>query len=427
MRTIYASTMSRDALAYRQSRGLIQRDEQMALLVQRVSGEFFGTLYFPHAAGVGYSFNPFVWDPDIDPQEGLLRLVFGLGTRAVDRHDDDYTRIVAVNAPLKRPEATFDDLHRYSQRVVDVLDLAANRHAHISFDTAARTAVNIPLSRFATFDYEMDRRAREMRLDHVFPWVLTFDELLTETGFLDEMRAILHTLAGAYAHPVDIEFTVNFLTKDDFRINLLQCRPFQVKEGIEPVTLPENPDPARVVMATAGPIIGEAVTKRIDRIVYIVPARYSVLNESERYTVARHIGEIMNAPGAPPVTMLVGPGRWGTKMAAMGVPVSFAEIRNVSVICEVVTMHAGLTPDISLGTHFFNDLVELGIVYIGLYPERPGYRLNEEWLLSRPNLRPGLIKAHGAPAEAVHICDAAPGEIIIHADVVAQRSLCVIS
>jgi len=58
VRTIYASTMSAKALTYRAQRGLLDRDEQMALLVQRVSGRTYGDLFFPQIAGVAFSFNP---------------------------------------------------------------------------------------------------------------------------------------------------------------------------------------------------------------------------------------------------------------------------------------------------------------------------------------------------------------------------------
>ena len=57
VRTVYASTMSPAALEYRRVRGLLKKDEQMALLIQRVSGSRWKQYYFPMAAGVGYSFN----------------------------------------------------------------------------------------------------------------------------------------------------------------------------------------------------------------------------------------------------------------------------------------------------------------------------------------------------------------------------------
>jgi Phosphoenolpyruvate synthase/pyruvate phosphate dikinase len=51
VKTVYASTMSDDALTYRWQRGMAGSDEQMALLVQRVSGSHHGYYFFPDLAG----------------------------------------------------------------------------------------------------------------------------------------------------------------------------------------------------------------------------------------------------------------------------------------------------------------------------------------------------------------------------------------
>ncbi|MFW5958296.1 MAG: PEP/pyruvate-binding domain-containing protein, partial [Desulfosalsimonas sp.] len=76
VRRIFASTMSEDALEYRRQRGLDRMDEQMALLVQRVSGSYDQSWFYPELAGVGLSHNPFVWKKGMDPGAGMVRLVF---------------------------------------------------------------------------------------------------------------------------------------------------------------------------------------------------------------------------------------------------------------------------------------------------------------------------------------------------------------
>jgi hypothetical protein len=107
-------------------------------------------------------------------------------------------------------------------------------------------------------------------------------------------------------------------------------------------------------------------------VVYIVPSVYGDLPLRDRYAVARLIGRIMHADGprASKTIMLIGPGRWGTTTPSLGVPVSFAEIDTVSALCEIVAMRDDLIPDVSLGTHFFNELVELDILYLALFPTR---------------------------------------------------------
>jgi hypothetical protein len=123
---IYASVYNPDALLYRRARGLQDYDERMALLIQVVQGERFGRYFLPDAAGVGFSRNVYRWSSQIGRDEGFLRLVWGLGTRAVDRVGNDYTRLVALSHPLLHPESSPEDIQRYSQRFVDLIDLEEN-------------------------------------------------------------------------------------------------------------------------------------------------------------------------------------------------------------------------------------------------------------------------------------------------------------
>ncbi|MFC1972020.1 PEP/pyruvate-binding domain-containing protein [Chloroflexota bacterium] len=99
VKLVYASTLNPDALSYRHRRGLIEGDEQMAILVQRVSGLPYKQYFFPSLAGVAFSRNLYAWTNRIDPKRGMIRLVFGLGTRAVNRVSGDYPRMIAVSHP----------------------------------------------------------------------------------------------------------------------------------------------------------------------------------------------------------------------------------------------------------------------------------------------------------------------------------------
>jgi pyruvate, water dikinase len=425
VRTVYASSMSRDVLTYRAHRGLWTRYEEMALLVQRVSGSVYGRFYLPQLAGVGYSFNPFAWNRAIDPTAGVLRLVFGLGTRAVDRQDDDYTRIVALNAPDKRPEVNPDEVHRFSQHIVDAIDLEDNKRISVRFETLAQATPGMPIELFAERDLAMERRAEKMGMENVFSFMLTFKNIFAGTRLVKDMREMLHILARAYEHPVDIEFTVNFIDGDRYRINLLQCRPFQAKVDAEVTKLPEDIEEEDVILRTAGPILGEAVARKIDRIIYIEPAKYSALATADRYSLARLIGNITNDSPRGTNTMLIGPGRWGSTMPEMGVPVSFNDIRNVSVLCELAAMHEKLSPDISVGTHFFNDLVEMEIVYLGVYPDREGYRLREDLILAEPDALPARVRRGNRAAAALHVVDfgGKGAGVFIHTNPMEQQGL----
>jgi pyruvate,water dikinase len=127
---------------------------------------------------------------------GMVRLVMGLGTRAVDRSDDDYTRVVSLSDPERRPESNFDSVRQYAQKRIDVLDLEANQLSTRQFADVARQSPDLPLKMVAAVDDELEQRARERGMQDVFPWVLTFEELLRNTPFVRDMRDALDHLAA---------------------------------------------------------------------------------------------------------------------------------------------------------------------------------------------------------------------------------------
>ena len=400
VRHVYASTMSEKALRYRMSRGLLDRDEQMGLLVMRVSGARYGDKFFPQIAGVGFSFNPYVWHKEISPRAGVVRLVFGLGTRAVERADDDHTRLVALGAPSRRPESTFDEVSEYSQRRVDYLDLAANCFESGHFLDLAKETPGLPLEIVASRDHAMMPGQGNRN------YALTFDGLLSSTPFVQDMRDILKTLEQAYGTPVDIEFTANFLGGQEYRIHLLQCRPLQV-QGVERMALPavEVGDADRIVEAR-GAIIGPSRLVAVDRLIYIVPTLYGRLPLSRRYEVARLLGRINRALGVDNETiMLLGPGRWGTSSPDLGIPVHFSEISRIAILCEIVTMRENLIPDVSLGTHFLNELVEMNILYMAIFPDQQGNCLNEQFFLDAPNRLCELVPGATRWQEMIRVID----------------------
>ncbi|MCL4488962.1 MAG: PEP/pyruvate-binding domain-containing protein [Chloroflexi bacterium] len=428
VRQIYASAMGRDALLYRAQRGLLYRDEQMALLVQRVSGAVHGRFFFPHVAGVGLSYNPFVWSEQINPQAGVLRLVFGLGTRAVRRSDDDYTRIVALNAPLRRPETTSSEVRGYAQWRVDVLDLEKKEQGSRSLEEIVCSCGEECVEMVAGCDPELVRRSRETGRP-IFPWVLTFHRLLSETSFVADMRGLLETLARAYEYPVDVEFTANFLPDGSYRINLVQCRPFQVKGGGHVIAQPQAAGDGDLVLKTKGPVIGSSVVTTVGRLIYVVPSVYGSLPLRDRYSIARLIGRLTRLGEQPEgALLLIGPGRWGTAEPALGVPVSFAEISRVNALCEIIEMREGLVPDVSLGTHFFNDLVEMQVLYLALIPGKDGNSVNADFFARASNQLPRLIPEAASWAKAVCVIDPAgiPGGRVLrlYADALRQSAAC---
>ncbi len=410
LKTVYASTMSEDALAYRMQRGLVARDEQMALLVQRVSGSHHSQYFFPDLAGVAMSFNPYVWREDMNAEAGMMRLVLGLGTRAVDRVDDDYPRVFAMDRPNLRPDASLEGLRVFSQHQVDVLDSQTNEWGNIALNKIPELKPGmLNWNLMAIRDHETSRRMREMGLNSE-EWLLSFDGLINHTPFIERMKVMMQQLQEAYKYPVDTEFACNFVSDTEMRINLLQCRPLQTliqQEGREAECGRISGD---LLFASRGRFMGYGVTGYPEKIVLVDPFEYIALSQQGKYQVARLIGNInrLFKDGKFGPFALIGPGRWGTSIPSLGVPVSFSEICNCSVLVEVAVKEKGFMPELSFGTHFFQDLVETGIFYTALFPGEDGVMYYPELLHKEENILDQLIPNYARYSNVIKVIDLSP-------------------
>ena len=389
VKTVYASTMNEDALAYRMNRGLARKDEQMAILIQRVSGDYYEDDFYPHIAGVGNSSNLYVWDENIDMKAGMLRLVYGLGTRAVDRTEGDYVRIVSLDDPTRTPLVDYEDKVKFSQHYTDVLSLTENVLTTKPLNQVLAKDIKVKRELFAGIDYQTLDRLRELgRSTSAMPYILDFNHLLKNTTFPVLMKKLLALLQEKYDYPVDIEFTANFLPDGSYKINLLQCRPLQTKGLGKSVTMPEVSDAGDCLLYFKGNFMGGNIHLPIDYIVYIPAHTYLKLTEQDKYSVARQIGRI-NAALKGKNVMLIGPGRWGTTTPSLGVPVHFTELCNMAVICEVASKEDGFEPELSYGSHFFQDLVESDIFYVAVFDGRKDVCFRPELIVNKPNLLEG--------------------------------------
>ena len=426
IRQIFASAMSEDALSYRKQRGLDHLDEQMALLIQRVSGSYHQHFYYPELAGVGVSYNTFVWDKGMDPQAGMLRLVLGLGTRAVDRVEGDYPRIVALDSPLKRPHAGFEDTRKFSQRDVDLLNVIDNSLQTVNLATLLRENPDLPIQRYGVRDEETMQRLAERGRKGEEYWLLTFDRLLADGDFTPMMQRLLKTLEKAYDYPVDAEFTVNFTPQGTPKINVVQCRPLQTKGQELKVEIPESVPPERIFIQSEGNFMGGNLSQKITRVISVDAEEYSRLALTDKYDVARLIGRlnkrISDRYESP--TLLLGPGRWGTSTPALGVPVKFSEINNFAVLGEVAFSSGGLMPELSFGSHFFQDLVETDIFYLAIFPENKTCTFDRAWLDAQPNSLEALMPASSKYRRVVRVCQLPGDGLHLLADVVSQKLLC---
>ena len=386
VKLVYASTLNPDALSYRRKRNLIDKDEQMAILVQRVSGSTYKHYFFPSIAGVAHSRNLFVWTDRIDEKQGLVRMVFGLGTRAVNRVGGDYPRMFAVSHPALRPDFGRQVL-KYSQRRVDLIDLAQNRFATEPASELLSGRDYPQLSYFASVwrDDQLTDAWTPWATGDGDPMVLTFNNLIERTDFVAMIRDILATLEKAYGHPVDIEFTASVDGEGKVRINLVQCRPLFMPGSGAVARRGGRIPKGRVLFRSSGAIRGGSVSK-IRYILYVDPAAYQRAPVAVKRSLPQVIGRINRlAHMAGERLMMIGPGRWGSSSIDLGIGVGYAQINHAQVLVEMAREAAGMAPDFSYGTHFFQDLVEDEIFYLAVNPDDPASEFNETFFSNAPN------------------------------------------
>ena len=413
---VYASTMSDDALVYRKQRGLDQREEPMALLIQRVNGRFHGRYYLPDAAGVGVSRNTFAWDTNMNPAAGMVRLVMGLGTRAVDRIEDDHACVMALDYPSRQPFRNQDESYRFSQHLLDVLDLWEGQLATRPLSQLTLEVSDLPLEHLGEVDQPASRRAEELDLPAPV-WRLTFKPLVRNGQFVARLSSLLKTLEAGYQHPVDVEFTLHLDDIGEPTFNLVQCRPLATIGETTAAEIPAEIPDHKLLFRTRGHFMGGNINLCVQRVIRVDAAVYSRLTVSQRYEVARLIGEQVRT--GDDKTMLIGPGRWGTSSPELGVPVRFADIARVSVLVEVAEMDGDMVPDLSYGSHFFQDLVETGIAYVALFPNGRNCTYQLERL---PGINTHVRDA--SPERAIQIFDLRADPLQLTADVVSQNLAC---
>jgi len=411
IKMVYSSVLRPDALLYRIKHKLIYTDEQMAILVMRVEGRRVEDKLMPMIAGVGFSRNFHPWSPRINTNQGLLRIVFGMGTRAVDRVGNDYPRMIALSHPRLRPVLYESEIRHYSQHSVDVVDLPSNQFKTLDLIEVLE-GEDLPVYQyiFSVFDEGIISEAVSfMHLKGTKNRIITFNSLINRTSFTSIMDKILRKLEEGYAIPVDIEFVADLDQGGKVKLNLLQCRPLSEVRDQENIVLPEQIDPGDVIFQTDS-CVNTAEVDAVGYLVYVDTDGYHELPERDKYQVGRAIGQINSLmDDADERYILVGPGRWGSSNIDLGVNVSYADIDHAAAIVEVAKNSEGYVPEVSYGTHFFQDLVEDRIYYLAVYPGLDRNVLNEDFLGTAPNLLETMAPEHQKLAAIIRVIRADGG------------------
>ncbi len=402
---VYASMFGPDPIQYRAERELLDFPEEMGIMIQEVVGSRVGDYLLPAFGGVAFGNNEFRWSPRIRRKDGLCRLVPGLGTRAVDRLSNDYPILVAPGQPGLRVNAAVDEVVRYAPRYADVINLRTNSIETVEVAHLLKVAGrSYPRFRqvFSIIREGVILPPNAMTDPDAEQMVVSFDGLLRDTSFVAQIRTLLHVLEGHYGMAVDIEFAAD---GQDFY--LLQCRAQSSLQDRTSVTLPREVSPEQIVF-TANRYVSDGYVAEITQVVYVVPEQYDRINDMSRLkAVGQAVGRL-NGILPKRKFVLIGPGRWGSRGdIKLGVSVTYSDINETAALIEVAFKKGNYLPDLSFGTHFFQDLVEASILYLPLYPDDPDVRFNEEWLLTSRNALVDFLPEAESLADVVRVIDVA--------------------
>lgn len=424
VKTVYASTMSKSVLDYRLRRGLEGRDEQMALLVQRVSGSRYEGFFMPCAAGVGYSYSPYRFLKSIDPNAGMLRLVMGLGTGAVDREKGSYPRLVSLDKPRLTVVSNSVEKHQYSQRRIDLIDTTKGTVESFELEQVEKELPGFVKRVLLEHDFDTERMFRErgQRRDILF---ISCEGLVKNEGLMSSMKEILALIQEEYQYPVDIEYTINVSEDGDYVINLLQCRPLQVAHDMENVEIPEKICEENVLMDCRHASMGLSEVIQLDYIVMVDAVAYYQMDYYAKPAVAKAIGAVnwyFRDKGKH--MMLMVPGRIGTSSPELGVPTSFADISEFDVICEVAERRAGYMPELSYGSHIFQDLVEAEILYCAVFDNEKTAAFHPELLKNMENKLTDFYPEGENLKEIIGVYSMEDTNCTIYHDMKGERMVC---
>ncbi len=416
IKEVYASAFSPNAVGYRNLKGFGKTPEKMAILIQVVDGQTYNNFYFPTASGIAFSQNPYCWTERLDPRDGFLRLVWGLGTQAVQSTEGDYPRLIGLTNPRLRPENTTHDLFYYSQHHVDVINIENGKFETLpvkqllkdtypALDYVASIADNDTLCKITSKPRLKDQL------------VISFDQVIENTALTDLIKQCLKILAEKIGTVINIEFSANLNSEKELKIGLLQCR--QLAWETPKDKSHKAPDPEKTILRTNRFLYSGEKTG-IEYVVFINPDFYTdKMSVEQQIELSRALSSINQKLTIG--YLLVGPGRWGSIRPDLGVPIQFSDIYNAKALLEIRRLQEDIF-SATYGTHFFMDLVEARIPLLATRLLDDENYVNLEYFEKQKNIVNEFDLGNSFNREGIKVFRVPQGKITVFASVANRKA-----
>jgi len=403
IKLVYASVYSKASRSYFQAIDYKIEEEQMAILIQEVSGSRFGDHFYPHISGVAQSFNyyPVAYT---QPQDGIANLAVGLGKYVVEGG-----RTFRFSPPYPQLDMlTPKEQLRTSQKQFIALDMSRTSVDLYEGDDTTLVSLDIrqaeldgALHHCASVWDNNDDRIRD-GLDSPGPRIVNFRNVLKYDQFplAQILEHLLELIRVAMETPVEIEFAVN-LDKDPQNgkptFTLLQIK-HQLIDNSEVNLQAADLDPSKVFLFSER-CVGNGLVEGIRDIVWVDPEGFDKFETPALAAQLEQLNDRFRAQGGKYV--LLGPGRWGSNDRHLGIPITWSMISCAQVIVEYAM--ANFQADASLGSHFFHNVTSLNIGYFTVPYPRGASLLDWDWLRTQPELSRSGCLVHTLLDQPVHI------------------------
>lgn len=371
VKSVYASTYFRGSRNYIQASGNLLGEEKMAVIVQTICGTAHGNDFYPMMSGVGRSLNSYPIGAE-KASDGVLNVAFGLGRTVVDggrslRVDPLHPKKILQ---LSNPRLS----QRDTQNEMFVLDMSP-----AAFKISRNDGVNlrrIPVAEAldsydhpelvaSTYDALDDRMvpgigirgARVISFDGIFQ----YDRLPLAKALSEVMLICRNELMSE----VEIEFALDPDPSSAGReadLKLLQVRPVSSGTGSQTSSIEDAESSIANKLIRSDSALGNGYFTESSRIVVIMPESFDKMKTA---LMAEEVSAINSGMIADGLTyFLVGPGRWGSSIPTLGVPVAWTDISAARMVVEYGI--DGFRIDPSQGTHFFQNITSLGVGYLSV-------------------------------------------------------------
>ena len=360
---VYASVFYRDSKAYMTATSNVIDQEKMAVILQQVVGNDYGTRFYPTMSGVLRSLNYYPIG-DETAEEGIASLALGLGKYIVDGgqilrvcpyHPNQVLQTSEVDKALRETQTQFYALDMQHVGEDFKVDDGFNIQKLRIKDAVEDQSLNFIASTFDPYDQVINDGVYEEGRK-----LITFASVLQHgvVPLPEILQMSMKYGSGAMRRPVEIEFACNIHADRTCDFYLLQIRPIVDAKEMLDEDVAAIPDSECLLRSHNS--LGHGISEDVVDVVYVkYDDHFSAMNN---YYVADDI-ECINRKflSEGKNYVLIGPGRWGSSDHYLGVPVKWPHISAARVIVEVALKNYNIDP--SQGTHFFQNLTSFGVGY----------------------------------------------------------------